>query len=236
MPPVARKATKKASRRKQRKTARKDPPELPQQVDVKPLNREQASALRLIESNVICFLTGPAGTGKTHLACGHAVRRVADGNAERIVITRPVVEAGENLGFLPGTLQEKVSPYLTPIYDAMDKAAGKSGKRRDQLNASLVIAPLAYMRGRTFENAVVIVDEAQNCTIDQLRLVISRLGKDSQIILSGDISQSDLKSRDRGLAKVIRQVSSIKGVGCYQFTPAAIVRHPILTEVLEAMS
>lgn len=235
MPPVARKATKRASRRKQRQTA-KTTPEQPREVELKPLNREQALALDVVSKNVITFLYGPAGTGKTHLACGYAVSRVAAGEAERIVITRPVVEAGESLGYLPGTLQEKVSPYLTPIFDTLDKSVGKTGKRRDQLNAALVIAPLAYMRGRTFDNSVVIVDEAQNCTESQLRLVISRLGRGSQMILAGDVSQSDLRKSERALARAIERTKAISGVGRYEFSDAGIVRHPILSKVLEALS
>lgn len=228
------KVTKKASRRKRKVTLEKKAASVAQEVELKPLNRQQDAAIKTIQKNHITFLTGPAGTGKTHVACGYAVREVANGNAEQIVVTRPIVEAGESLGFLPGTLTEKVNPYLLPLFDSITKLAGKAGKRRDEINASLVIAPLAYMRGRTFDNAVVVVDEAQNCTEEQLRLVISRLGKDSKIILAGDISQSDLRKVERALYRVINKLSHINGVGVYRFTASSIVRHPVLAEVLEA--
>lgn len=228
------KVTKKASRRKRKATLEKKAASVAQEVELKPLNRQQDAAIKTIQKNHITFLTGPAGTGKTHVACGYAVSEVASGNAEQIVVTRPIVEAGESLGFLPGTLTEKVNPYLLPLFDSITKLAGKTGKRRDEINASLVIAPLAYMRGRTFDNAVVVVDEAQNCTEEQLRLVISRLGKDSKIILAGDISQSDLRKVERALYRVINKLSHISGVGVYRFTASSIVRHPVLAAVLEA--
>jgi phosphate starvation-inducible PhoH-like protein len=228
------KVTKKASRRKRKATLEKNVASVAQEVELKPLNRQQDAAIKTIQKNHITFLTGPAGTGKTHVACGYAVSEVANGNAEQIVVTRPIVEAGESLGFLPGTLTEKVNPYLLPLFDSITKLAGKTGKRRDEINASLVIAPLAYMRGRTFDNAVVVVDEAQNCTEEQLRLVISRLGKDSKIILAGDISQSDLRKVERALYRVINKLSHISGVGVYRFTASSIVRHPVLAAVLEA--
>jgi len=233
-PVAARKASKKASRRKRATTAKAES-ELPRAVDLRPINREQSAAIKTIAANAITFLTGPAGTGKTHLAVAYGASRIAEGAAEKLVITRPIVEAGEHLGYLPGTFAEKVSPYLMPVYDTIDKVVGKAGKRRDQINAALSIAPLAYMRGRTFDNAVVVVDEAQNCTAEQLRLVISRLGKDSQIILSGDVSQSDLRKGERALDRIINQISHIKGVGLYRFSSSGIVRHPILAAVLEAM-
>jgi phosphate starvation-inducible PhoH-like protein len=202
------------------------------EVAVTPLNRQQDAAIKAIERGTIVFLVGPAGTGKTHLACGWAVKAVADGRVERIVVTRPVVEAGESLGYLPGTYSDKVAPYLAPIYDAIDKLAGRAGRRRDQLNAATKIAPLAFMRGLTFENAVVLVDEAQNCTLQQLRLVISRLGNGSKMILTGDLTQSDLVLREQALKTVVTKLSAVAGVEVFKFEAAGIVRHPILQQVL----
>lgn len=220
-------------RKKQRKPAAAVEPL--RDVTLTPVTKQQDAAIKTIERATITFLLGPAGTGKTHVACGYAARCVADGQFEKIVLTRPVVEAGESLGYLPGTYSDKVAPYLLPIYDAIDKVGGKAGRRRDQLNASLVIAPLAFMRGRTFDSAVVIVDESQNCTLSQLRLVISRLGRGSKMILTGDISQSDLPARDQALRSVVSKLAGIAGVEVFKFDALSIVRHPILQAVLEKL-
>jgi phosphate starvation-inducible PhoH-like protein len=217
-------------RKRQRKPAA--PTEPLRDVAVTPLNRQQDAALKAVERGVITFLLGPAGTGKTHLACGWAVKAVADGRVERIVVTRPVVEAGESLGYLPGTYADKVAPYLMPIYDCIDKLAGRAGRRRDQLNAATTIAPIAFLRGRTFDDSVVLVDEAQNCTITQLRLVISRLGRGSKMILTGDIAQSDLPLREQALKTVVTKLSTVAGVEVFKFEATGIVRHPILQQVL----
>lgn len=205
------------------------------EVEVTPLNRQQDAALRSVARSPISFLLGPAGTGKTHLACGYAARAVADARIEKIILTRPIVEAGESLGYLPGTFEEKSAPYLLPIYDALDAVAGRTGRRREQLRATLQVAPLAYMRGRTFNNSIIIVDEAQNCTLSQLRLVISRLGRDSQMILTGDLSQSDLRSHDQGLGTVVKKLEGLAGIAVFRFDSQAIVRHPILQGVLERL-
>lgn len=220
-----------------RKKQRPKPPaaEPLREVAVSPLNKQQDAALRAIAAGTITFLLGPAGTGKTHVACGYAAREVADGRVERIVLTRPIVEAGESLGYLPGTYSEKAAPYLLPIYDAIDKVAGRSGRRREQLGASIIVAPLAYMRGRSFDDSVVIVDEAQNCTLAQLRLVISRLGRSSKMILTGDLAQSDLPQRDQALKSVVTKLSGISGVEVFRFDSSGIVRHPILQHVLEKL-
>lgn len=205
------------------------------EVEVTPLNRQQDAALKSIARSSISFLLGPAGTGKTHLACGYAARCVADGRVERIILTRPIVEAGESLGYLPGSYEEKAAPYLLPIHDALDAVAGRTGRRREQLRSCLQVAPLAYMRGRTFHNSIVVVDESQNCTLSQLKLVISRLGRDSQMILTGDLSQSDLRSHDQALGTVVKKLEGLPGVTVFRFDSQAIVRHPILAGVLERL-
>lgn len=205
------------------------------EVDLSPINRQQDAAIKAVARSSIAFLLGPAGTGKTHLAVGYAARAVADGRAERIILTRPIVEAGESLGYLPGTLEEKAAPYMLPIHDSLDAVAGRSGRRRDQLRAALSICPLAYMRGRTFNNAIIVVDESQNCTLSQLRLVLSRLGRDSQMILTGDLSQSDLRSADQGLGTVVERLEGCPGVAVFRFDSAGIVRHPILQSVLKRL-
>lgn len=205
------------------------------EVEIVPINRQQDAALKAVARSSISFLLGPAGTGKTHLACGYAARCVADGRVERIILTRPIVEAGESLGYLPGSYEEKAAPYLLPIHDALDAVAGRTGRRREQLRACLQVAPLAYMRGRSFHNSIVVVDESQNCTLSQLKLVISRLGRDSQMILTGDLSQSDLRSHDQALGTVVKKLEGLPGVAVFRFDSQAIVRHPILAGVLERL-
>jgi len=224
---------------KRQKRRRKKPEQVEQmlrEVALSPINKQQDAAIKAISRASVAFLVGPAGTGKTHIACGYAARCVADGKVERIILTRPIVEAGESLGFLPGTLEEKCGPYVLPIYDALDTVAGKVGQRREQLRASLQISPLAYMRGRTFNRSIIVVDESQNCTLAQLRLVISRLGVDSQMILTGDLSQSDLRSNDQALGSVIDKLEGTPGVAIFRFDDTGIVRHPILAEVLRRLS
>lgn len=218
-----------------RRPKKHESPEPLREVEVSPLNRQQDAALKCLSCAVIAFLVGPAGCGKTHLACAYAAAAVADGKAERIILTRPIVEAGESLGYLPGSYEEKSAPYLLPIYDALDKVGGKVGRRREQLGASVKVAPLAYMRGRTFDRSIVIVDEAQNCTLSQLKLVITRLGKDSQMILTGDLSQSDLRQSDRALHGVIERLKGVSGIEVHEFDSRSIVRHPILHSVLERL-
>jgi phosphate starvation-inducible PhoH-like protein len=205
------------------------------EVEITPLNRQQDAALKAMSRASISFLLGPAGTGKTHLACGYAAKCVAEGRFERIILTRPIVEAGESLGYLPGTYEEKAAPYLLPIHDALDAVAGRTGRRREQLRAMLQVAPIAYLRGRTFSRSIVVVDESQNCTLSQLKLVISRLGRDSQMILTGDLSQSDLRHYEQALGTVVQKLEGLPGVTIFRFDSSGIVRHPILAGVLERL-
>ena len=205
------------------------------EVEITPLNRQQDAALKAVSRSSISFLLGPAGTGKTHLACGYAAKCVAEGRFERIILTRPIVEAGESLGYLPGTFEEKTAPYLLPIHDSLDAVAGRTGRRREQLRAMLQVAPIAYLRGRTFNRSIVVVDESQNCTLSQLKLVISRLGRDSQMILTGDLSQSDLRNHEQALGTVVNKLEGLSGVTIFRFDSTGIVRHPILAGVLERL-
>jgi len=205
------------------------------EVEITPLNRQQDAALKAMSRSSISFLLGPAGTGKTHLACGYAAKCVAEGRFERIILTRPIVEAGESLGYLPGTYEEKAAPYLLPIHDSLDAVAGRTGRRREQLRAMLQVAPIAYLRGRTFNRSIVVVDESQNCTLSQLKLVISRLGRDSQMILTGDLSQSDLRHHEQALGTVVQKLEGLSGVTIFRFDSTGIVRHPILAGVLERL-
>ena len=202
----------------------------------KPRNQRQEAALETIRKNVITFILGPAGTGKTHLASGFAVQQLLAGHAENIVITRPSV-ATEQLGYLPGTAEEKVGPYLVPFFDAIERIAGKRGhtKDRERVGAAVKIAPLAYLRGRTFRNSVMIFDEAQNATFSQLKLFLTRIGDGSKVIVTGDADQSDLPRSERRLIDVMQRLSSIRGVGVSEFHASDIVRHPIIENVLKEL-
>ncbi|MGH7091307.1 MAG: PhoH family protein, partial [Stellaceae bacterium] len=178
---------------------------------------------------------GPAGTGKTYLAISAAVEALEDGRTARIVLTRPAVEAGERLGFLPGDLEDKLAPYLRPLYDALAERIG--GKRLKQLTGegAIEIAPVAYMRGRTLNNAFVVIDEAQNCTYGQIKMLLTRLGWHSTMVVTGDPGQSDLLDGLSGLDETARRLDSLSGVAVIRFTERDIVRHPLVGEMLSVL-
>ncbi len=220
--------------RKKEKPQRKKPNPPPPPEGYSAKTKSQQSALDLIARSTITFVLGPAGTGKTHLASGYAVQRLLDGAVENIVITRPSV-ATEQLGHLPGSAEEKVGPYLIPFFDALERIAGKAGHNRDIVTKAVKIAPLAYLRGRTFRNAVMIFDEAQNATFSQLKLFLTRIGQGSQVIVTGDADQSDLPRSERRLVDVVSRLSAIPGVGVVRFGDADIVRHPIIGSVLREL-
>lgn len=206
----------------------------PPPAGFRPRNQAQAQALSVIGRSTVSFVLGPAGCGKTILAAGYAVEAVASGSAENIIITRPSV-ATEQLGFLPGSAEEKVAPYLVPFFDAMDKIVGKRGHARDRVSAAIKVAPLAYLRGRTFDNAVMVFDEAQNATFAQLKLFLTRIGFRSQVIVTGDADQSDLPRSERRLVDVMNRLSNLEGVGVVEFKPADIVRNPIIGGILQEL-
>jgi len=222
----------KRTRRKKITRAKPAPPPPPEGYSAK--TRAQAHALDVIGRSTISFVLGPAGTGKTHLASGYAVQAVLDGRAEQIVITRPSV-ATEQLGFLPGSAEEKVGPYLVPFFDAVDRIAGKRGQHREKIASCIKVAPLAYLRGRTFHNSVMVFDEAQNATFGQLKLFLTRIGSGSQVIVTGDADQSDLPRQERRLVDVMQRLSGIKGVGVIEFKASDIVRNPIIEGVLREL-
>jgi phosphate starvation-inducible PhoH-like protein len=222
----------KRTRRKKTTRAKPSPPPPPEGYSAK--TRAQAHALDVIGRSTISFVLGPAGTGKTHLASGYAVQAVLDGRAEQIVITRPSV-ATEQLGFLPGSAEEKVGPYLVPFFDAVDRIAGKRGQHREKIAACIKVAPLAYMRGRTYHNSVMIFDESQNATFGQLKLFLTRIGHGSQVIVTGDADQSDLPRQERRLVDVMQRLSGLKGVGVIEFKASDIVRNPIIEGVLREL-
>jgi len=221
--------TRKRERQAKKKPAPPAPPE-----GYAARTKAQSHALDVISNSTITFILGPAGTGKTHLASGYAVQQLLDGKVENIVITRPSV-ATEQLGYLPGSAEEKVSPYLIPFFDALERIAGKRGHHRDRVSAAVKIAPLAYLRGRTFNKSIMVFDKAQNATFGQLKLFLTRLGAGSQIIVTGDADQSDLPRSERRLIDVMQRLSGLKGVGVVEFKNADIVRHPIIGCVLREL-
>lgn len=183
----------------------------------------------------LVFGTGPAGTGKTYLAVAAGVSELLQGVRERLIVTRPAVEAGENLGFLPGDLEDKVDPYMQPIWDALRELMGQEQMMRRRARGEIEVAPIAFMRGRTLKNAFVIVDEAQNTTIPQMKMVLTRLGRDSRMIVTGDPGQVDLPGRQpSGLAHALRILQGIKGVSQMRLTAADVVRHDLVGRIIEA--
>ncbi|MFN3604454.1 MAG: PhoH family protein [Leptonema sp. (in: bacteria)] len=194
----------------------------------------QFSYIQSIQRNPITIGVGPAGTGKTFLSVITSVKMLLNGEIERLIITRPAVEAGENLGFLPGDFIQKVDPYLRPIYDALFDALGtEKTSQLIQLN-KIEVAPLAYMRGRTLNDSLIILDEAQNCTLSQLKMFLTRIGKNSKMCICGDITQSDLKPGLSGLEKIISILKNIQEIQIVYFSKEDIVRNPIVEKVIHA--
>ena len=189
---------------------------------------------KTLKQNDLIFSIGSAGTGKTYLAVCYAVTELKKGNIERIILTRPAVEAGESLGFLPGDLKEKVDPYLRPLYDALYDMLGVQQTQMLIEKQVIEIAPLAYMRGRTLEKAFIILDEAQNATIDQLKMFLTRLGFNSKMVVTGDISQVDLpSSKKSGLKISANLLSDLNEVGLLVFDKNDVVRHPLVGKIIE---
>lgn len=187
-----------------------------------------------MENNDIVFASGVAGTGKTYLAVVYAVSQLKKGVYSRIILTRPAVEAGESLGFLPGDLKEKVDPYLRPLYDALYDMLGSEQVERLLEKEVIEIVPLAYMRGRTLNNAFIILDEAQNTTRAQMKMFLTRMGFNSKIVITGDVTQIDLvKKNESGLMQAIDLLKDVEGIGCVELSSADIVRHPMVQKILE---
>ncbi|MCX6275796.1 MAG: PhoH family protein [Bacteroidetes bacterium] len=204
-------------------------------IMVRAKTANQKKMVESSEKNDILFAIGPAGTGKTYTAVALAVRALKNREIKRIVLTRPAVEAGENLGFLPGDLKEKIDPYLRPLYDALfDMIQGE--KVKTYLESGIIeVAPLAFMRGRTLDNAFVILDEAQNATESQLKMFLTRMGPSAKFIVTGDITQIDLpKNQPSGLVQAIRILSSVKGIDFIYLNEQDVVRHKLVREIIEA--
>ena len=187
-----------------------------------------------IEAHTITFAIGPAGTGKTYLAVAKAVRAFQDRQVRRIILTRPAVEAGENLGFLPGTLNEKVDPYLRPLYDALSDMLGADQLKRYMDDGTIEVAPLAYMRGRTLNDAFVILDEAQNTTEQQMKMFLTRLGFNTTMVITGDISQVDLTVPRSGLATIERILGGINDIAFVHLKTEDVVRHQLVGQIVAA--
>ena len=195
----------------------------------------QQEYLGLLRSNEVVFGLGPAGTGKTYMAVARAVEALKKREVERIILSRPAVEAGERLGFLPGDMKEKVDPYLRPLYDALYDMMPADKVDRMLLSGEIEIAPLAFMRGRTLSNAHVIIDEAQNTTPVQMKMVLTRLGQESHMVITGDLSQIDLPDGNpSGLAEAVRILDNILGVGIIHLSGEDVVRHPVVARILQA--
>jgi len=204
-------------------------------VTVNPRTMLQGEFVKSIIGNDIAFGIGPAGTGKTYLAMAFACAALKKGAVERIVLVRPAVEAGEKLGFLPGDLKEKVDPYMRPFYDALGDFVGATETEKMLTSGVLEIAPLAFMRGRTLTNSIVLFDEAQNSTPTQMEMLLTRLGEGSKIIVTGDIHQNDLpKGQITGLQDAFNTLQGVEGIGFTEFTEADVVRHDLVRRVVSA--
>jgi phosphate starvation-inducible PhoH-like protein len=200
----------------------------------RPRTPVQAAYLALMRANPLVFGVGPAGTGKTYLAAAFAAHMLQERRIERIILSRPAIEAGERLGFLPGDLNEKIDPYLRPLSDALFDVLGeKAARLREQ--GVIEVAPLAFMRGRTLTRAIVILDEAQNATSAQMKMALTRLGEDSQMVVTGDTTQSDLPGgRAEGLDEALAILEGVEGVGIARFSEADVVRHPLVGHIVAA--
>jgi phosphate starvation-inducible PhoH-like protein len=191
--------------------------------------------LQSIQQHPVVFGIGPAGTGKTYLAMAAAISALLQNQVQRLILARPAVEAGEALGFLPGDLREKILPYLRPLYDAMHDMLDADDVARLTEKGVIEIAPLAYMRGRTLSNAYIILDEAQNTTSEQMMMFLTRLGEESRMIVTGDITQIDLpRSKQSGLVEVSRILANIPGIDFHYFSGADVVRHPLVLKIIDA--
>ena len=203
--------------------------------NIKPRSAGQEKLMQAIKEYSLTMAIGPAGTGKTYLAIASAVEALEKGEIERIILSRPAMEAGESLGFLPGDLHEKMAPYLRPLYDCLGDRMGGKKVRQYLEDGTIEIAPIGFMRGRTLNNAFVVIDEAQNCTYSQLKMILSRLGWHSTMVITGDPDQSDLLEGMSGLAQISKRLDSLPKVAVCQLEQKDIVRHPLVAEMLDVL-
>ncbi|MEQ8471189.1 MAG: PhoH family protein [Marinoscillum sp.] len=204
-------------------------------IKITPKTKNQKDLVESVAKNDLVFAVGPAGTGKTFISVALAVRALKNKDVKKIIITRPAVEAGENLGFLPGDLKEKIDPYLRPIYDALNDMIPSEKLRYYRENGVIEIAPLAYMRGRTLNNAYILLDEAQNTTPMQIKMFLTRMGPDSKVIITGDKSQIDLpRNQKSGLIDALNVLKGIKGIGFVELDERDVVRHKLVKDIVRA--
>ncbi len=202
---------------------------------VRPQSEGQRQLMDAVAEHNLAVALGPAGTGKTYLAISAAVEAFEEGRVSRIILSRPAVEAGESLGFLPGDMQEKLAPYLRPLYDALADRMGGKRLRTCLSDGTIEIAPIAYMRGRTLNNAFVVIDEAQNCTYGQIKMLLTRLGWHSTMVLTGDPDQTDLLPGMSGLADIAARLQALPEVAVVELAEADIVRHPLVASMLTVL-
>lgn len=202
---------------------------------LKPRSEGQARLMQAIDENNLVVAVGPAGTGKTYLAIAKAVEALEKGQIGRIVLSRPAVEAGENLGYLPGDMEDKLAPYLRPLYDALSDRLSPKQLRSMMAEGLIEIAPVAFMRGRTLNNAFVVIDEAQNCTYTQIKMLLTRLGWNSTMIITGDPAQSDLLNGLSGLTEAADRLNEIEGIEVVTLHAEDVVRHPLVAKMLEKL-
>ena len=202
---------------------------------VRPQSENQSRLLEAFRSHNLTVALGPAGTGKTYLAISAAVEAFEEGTVARILLSRPAVEAGESLGYLPGDMQDKLAPYLRPLYDALSDRLGGKRLRALIADGSIEVAPIAYMRGRTLNNSFVVIDEAQNCTYGQIKMLLTRLGWHSTMVLNGDPDQTDLLPGMSGLADVANRLKALPDVAVVELDEADIVRHPLVASMLTVL-
>ncbi len=202
---------------------------------LKPKTLGQKYYIDSIRNNTVVFGVGPAGTGKTYLAMAMAITAFKNGDVNRIILTRPAIEAGENLGFLPGDLQDKVDPYLRPLYDALYEIMGADTFLKNMEKGAIEVAPLAYMRGRTLDNSFIVLDEAQNTTPEQMKMFLTRLGYSSKAVITGDITQIDLpRGKKSGLIEAVKILENIEGIRICNLTNKDVVRHPLVQKIISA--
>ncbi|HET8729394.1 MAG TPA: PhoH family protein [Alphaproteobacteria bacterium] len=202
---------------------------------VRPMGPNQQALMEAIDGRNLVVAVGPAGTGKTYLAIAKAVEAFEAGKVAKILLSRPAVEAGESLGYLPGDLHEKLAPYLRPLYDALSDRLGAKQLKSLLADGSIEIAPVAYMRGRTLNNAFIVIDEAQNCTYTQIKMMLTRLGWHSTMVLTGDPDQSDLLPGMSGLAEITERLSALDDIAVVRLKDADIVRHPLVASMLAVL-